>query len=318
MKLMTTLCYLLMFAICSTTTEEPDSPFHFQDDGSALTVFENDQPVLTFLYTRTNPPEEMDLNYWRSNYIHPLYGLDGDILTDDFPEDHPHHRGIFWSWADVTYGDRQIDPWALRGVRQLFRDWIEREITSSYAHLMFESGWRLDEDWEPFIKERISIRVHPSDETGRAIDFYLHFRNISSKVVTLRGQGDSGYGGFNIRPDGNRPDIRITTAEGEMDDDALVVESGWADLSSRISENEAYSGVSIFQHPDNPDFPHNGWILRYYGFLGASWPQYERIELNPNDDLQISYRVYVHRGDAETASVARQFDEYIREISKQD
>jgi hypothetical protein len=31
----------------------------------------------------------------RSNYIHPLYDNDGEIITEDFPEDHLHHHGIF-------------------------------------------------------------------------------------------------------------------------------------------------------------------------------------------------------------------------------
>src|SRR5699024_3188858 len=41
----------------------------------------------------------------RSNYIHPLYGLEGEMLTRDWPEGaHPHHRGIFWAWPEVEYG----------------------------------------------------------------------------------------------------------------------------------------------------------------------------------------------------------------------
>lgn len=306
---------ILIFGIGCQAAEERESPFSFQDDGAALTIFEEDQPVLSLIYTRKDPPEGMNRNYWRSNYIHPLYGLDGEILTDDFPEDHPHHRGIFWTWPDVTYGEREIDPWALRGVRQLFRNWDGKETGPDYANVLFTGGWRLDDGWDPFVEEQISVTVHSADEVGRAIDFDLHFRNVSSEKVTLRGRGETGYGGFNIRPDGDRPDIRITTAEGKMEDDALVVESGWADFSSLVSGDGTYAGFALFQHPANPDFPHPGWILRHYGFLGASWPQYERIELDPDESFQLSYRVYVHRGDAETASVGDRFDDFVREFS---
>lgn len=316
MRLSITLFTVLLIVIGCQPAEERQSPFSFQDDGAALTIFEEDQPVLSIRYTRVDPPEGMDANYWRSNYIHPLYGLDGEILTDDFPEDHPHHRGIFWTWPDVTYGEQQIDPWALRGVRQLFRHWTEKERGPDYAKIAFESGWRLDEAWDPFVEEQISIRVHPADEGGRAIDFDLFFRNVSAEMVTLRGRGETGYGGFNIRPDADRPDMRITTAEGEMEEDALVVESGWADFSSRVSEDGTHAGFAIFQHPANVDFPHPGWILRYYGFLGASWPQYERLELAPDESFQLSYRVYVHRGDAETASVSDHFGTFVQEFSE--
>ena len=48
----------------------------------------------------------------RSNYIHPLYSLDGQILTEDFPADHLHHRGIFWAWHQLYTGDKRIgDGW---------------------------------------------------------------------------------------------------------------------------------------------------------------------------------------------------------------
>ena len=42
-------------------------------------------------------PTSFDGKYERSNYVHPLYSLSGEILKEDFPDDHPHHRGIFWA-----------------------------------------------------------------------------------------------------------------------------------------------------------------------------------------------------------------------------
>ncbi len=36
----------------------------------------------------------------RSDYIHPLYGLEGEMLTRDWPEGgHPHHQGHFLGLA---------------------------------------------------------------------------------------------------------------------------------------------------------------------------------------------------------------------------
>ncbi|MEX1136294.1 MAG: PmoA family protein [Balneolales bacterium] len=305
--------FLPLLAVFVGFQYQDEQGFSFQDDGSALTILDGDQPVLSILHGRIDPPEGMDGEYWRSNYIHPIYGLDGEELTEDFPEDHPHHRGLFWTWPDVTYGDKNIDPWALIGARQLFRGRMNSEVKADRASISFESGWRLDEGWDPFIEENITITVHPADEMGRSIDFRLHFRNVSTEKVTLRGRGETGYGGFNIRPVGSRPGNRITTAAGELKDDALIVESGWADYSSIVSDDETYAGLAIFQHPSNPDFPHSGWILRHYGFLGASWPQYERLELAPGESFELAYRVFVHRGDAGTASVEEKFDAFVEE-----
>ena len=56
--------------------------------------------------------------YRRSNYIHPLYTLDGQILTEDFPQDHPHHRGVFWAWHQLYIGDKRLgDAWDIKDFR---------------------------------------------------------------------------------------------------------------------------------------------------------------------------------------------------------
>lgn len=55
------------------------------------------------------------------------------------------------------------------------------------------------------------------------------FQTISEETVTLRGRSETGYADFNVCPDGSRPGNRITTATGVLADDALVVESAWAD-----------------------------------------------------------------------------------------
>ncbi len=54
--------------------------------------------------------------YARANYVHPLFGLDGTVLTEEFPEDPPHNhwhqRGIFWAWHQVlTDGNPMGDMW---------------------------------------------------------------------------------------------------------------------------------------------------------------------------------------------------------------
>ena len=35
----------------------------------------------------------------RSSLLHPVYGLDGEVLTDDFPKDHVNHRGLHCGFA---------------------------------------------------------------------------------------------------------------------------------------------------------------------------------------------------------------------------
>ena len=101
---------MLLAVSCQTTPGGPGNAlgerFLFEDNGKSLTLLENGKPVLEYRYTRVDPPQGAPEKFWRMSYIHPLYGLDGDILTQDFPDDHYHHRGVFWTWPNCTAGEK--------------------------------------------------------------------------------------------------------------------------------------------------------------------------------------------------------------------
>jgi len=280
-----------------------------------LALFERGAPVLAYRYTRVDPPEGVPERYWRMSYIHPLFGLDGDVLTQDFPSDHYHHRGVFWTWPECTVGDRQMDVWTLRDVRQVFEEWITREADEQSATVGVQNVWVFDDDPTPIVRERITFTVYPADEVGRAIDFHLAFTNASDEVVTIRGasSGDKGYGGFSYRPDSARKPLQFTTADGEVDKDFTEYETPWADCTSTVEPDGPTSGVAIFQHPTNPGYPHSGWLFRHYGFLGASYPHNETLTLNPGDGFELRYRLYMHCGDVEFGRVAERFDAYTQQ-----
>lgn len=292
--------------------------FVLEDNGDFLALFENGKPVLAYRYTMVQPPEGVPEKFRRMSYIHPLYGLDGDVLTQDFPDDHYHHRGVFWTWPTCTAGDRDMNVWEINGVRQVFDKWISREATADAATVAVENVWVFDDDLEPKVREHIEFVVHPADELGRAIDFYLKFTNVCDDVVTIRGAttANKGYGGLCYRPDKARKPMQFTTAKGAIEKDQTEYETPWADCTSKAAPNGPTSGVAIFQHPANPGYPHSGWLFRHYGFLGASYPHNETLTLNPGDSFDLRYRMYVHRGDADFGKVAERFDAYVQELGK--
>lgn len=288
--------------------------FTVEDNGAALTIIEDGKPVLSYLYTLVEPPGGVDKNYRRASYIHPLYGLDGDVLTQDFPEDHYHQRGVFWAWPGCKVGERDLNTWEIGAVRQLFEKWLVREIGSDYVTIGVQNAWVFDDNPKPVVRENIRFRVHPADQVGRCIDFHLRFENVSHELVTFKGQPyeDKGYGGFCYRPDNRRPDWVITTAGGVLNKDALLSGTPWGDFSTRKGPAETFSGAAIFQHPGNPGYPHPGWLLRFekYGFLGASWPHLEPVPLEPGESFELRYRLYVHRGTAEEGQVSHAFETF--------
>ena len=90
------------------------SPFKLAAvDDKTLQVTDQDKPVLAYNYgtiTGENVPEN-DGRRRRGCYLHPIWGLDGEILTDDFPKDHYHHHGASglgrtsrWTGRNTTCG----------------------------------------------------------------------------------------------------------------------------------------------------------------------------------------------------------------------
>ncbi|MCA9437629.1 MAG: PmoA family protein [Candidatus Omnitrophica bacterium] len=307
---------LLSLMIFSSTAH---AEFDLSDDGSALTLSEKGRLVLTYHYAMVEPPEGVPERYRRSCYIHPLYGLDGDILTQDFPPDHRHHRGIFWAWPNSTVGDRLFNLWLIQedgevGARQHFEKWLSQEAGDATAEIGVQNVWRYDDTDQASVREKVWMIVHPSDANSQAIDFRLTWENVCEDTVTLLGADRKGYGGFCIRPDASRRPLQFNSIEGEQPDDVLELDTPWSDVTSRVEPDGPTSGMALFQHPENPGYPHRGWIFRHYGFLGASWPHLEPYEIAPGESVTLRYRMLIHRGTAEEAKVGEAFEKFVNEM----
>jgi len=286
-----------------------NAAFEIQDNQKSLTVLENGAPVLVYNYAPVAVPEGVDEKYVRSCYVHPLYGLDGEVLTQDFPRDHYHHRGLFWAWPECTVGGRRMDVWLTNDVKQRHRQWVSREATAEKAVLSAVNGWSFeDAPDKDIVREEVTLTVLPAGEKGRAIDFAIKLTNVSDEPVVFEGAKNKGYGGLCYRPHADFKPFTFTTALGVSERDALSCDTPWADVS--WTSDGKTRGVAIFQNASNPEYPFPGWIFRHYAFLGVSWPHEQTHELQPGESFQLQYRVYVHRGSADDAGVAAAFSEY--------
>lgn len=264
-----------------------------------LRVLDGEKPVLTYNYgmiLKEGAPEDRR----RSCYIHPLYGLDGESLTDDFPADHLHHRGMFWVWPRVIVGEKEYDLWDLRGVEQRFERWLGEKATAEWAEFGAACGWCAGD--KKIASETVRVRVFRASEKGRAIDVSLVLEAVKEPVTISGAPPVKGYGGFSIRF-APCEETSITTPGGKESEDSDLKSCPWADLSAKFTGRNSFSGVAIFDDPRNPGFP-NGWTLRHYGFLGVAFPGLKFYTLKAGEPLTLSYRIWVHRGDAKEAEVA--------------
>ena len=257
------------------------------------------KPVLRYNYRIVEPGEVLDkvtpanriYARARSDYIHPLYGIDGEVLTRDWSIDHPHHRGIYWAWPEVDYGTNRGDLHALQKVFARPTGKVRLESGPVFAEIEAENLW-LWEDREPIVREQAVIRAYRATGQGRVVD--LAFRFVALKDgVTLARRGTEHYGGLNVR--------MATPASQKIavhtDSSNAVPRRVWSDLSGVFGAASAVSGLTLLQCRENPDYP-GDWVQ--YPQLSWCQPTFPaagtRYALLRDKPLVLRFRLFVHAG----------------------
>ena len=276
------------------------SRFRFTTNApESLEIWEGAKPVLVYnhgLITKAGVPADRS----RSSYIHPLYGLDGEVLTDDFPVDHYHHRGLFWAWPHVGIDGQEYDLWMLQGIRQQFERWLARRTSARDAILGVENGWYVGN--QKVMLERVWLKIHRATAKGRLLDFDFTWIP-QQKPVTLAGAEGKSYGGLTLRIAPGTNTV-ITTPQGNQADDLYMTRLPWADLSRRLDSTGRASGAALFIASDHPDYPPM-WLTRHYGVLCVGWPGISPRTFQPGESIRCRYRVWVHRGLTDKAALEK-------------
>lgn len=258
-------------------------------------------------------PKSLDGKYARSNYIHPLYGLDGEVLTEDFPEDHRHHRGVFWTWHQVLIGDvRAGDPWLAR--RFSWRVEAAEVLPSGNGlrviHRWFSPDFR--GGVEPILEETAEVIVHQATGRARLIDFDIRLVPMQDGLRLGGSEDDKGYGGFSVRVR-MLDDLQFTAAGGPIHPDRLAMQAGdWVDFSADFGGDGRTSGVAVMVHPASAGYP-QPWILRgpaTPSMQNPVWPGAAPVSVPTGEQVRLRYRLVLHRGDSASLNLDDLYAEY--------
>jgi hypothetical protein len=262
----------------------------------------------------------VERNYPLNDFIHPLIGLDGEVLTARSPGDHIHHRAIFWAWVRQEIDGEAIgDWWHPTNIRADARDLHHHDgpIFSSFA---------ARHDWihapkggateTPFVAEHVVCRVFQTTPQGRAVDVDISLRGIVPDVRfggTL--EKDKGYGGMTIRF--AAVDNPLIESDGRVVKEQSLnhLRASWVDWTGHFHDTDGKpaprrSGAALFVGADHPDAPPE-WITRYYGPINVSWPGMNMVALPTDKPVHLRYRIWIHRGDANGGRVEMQYQVYV-------
>lgn len=154
--------------------------FAFEEKENVLRLLDGGKPVWEYaidLAAHSDVPID-DPRRLAGCYLHPIWGVNGETLTDNAPKDHYHHHGAFWTWPHVLLHNadgstEEYDLWtgvpsssaksaynpAPSGeeankpqnrpmnalIRQRAVQILRREATDDSAILEVENGWYIGE-----------------------------------------------------------------------------------------------------------------------------------------------------------------------------
>jgi len=271
-----------------------------QDSASGqFEIADSNKPVLRYNYATVEPgdllttiaPVNLIYARARSDYIHPLFGLDGETLTKDWSVDHPHHRGIYWVWPEVDWRGQRGDLHALQHVFARPTGNCTVKSGPVFSQIEAENVWKW-EYGEALVEERAIIRAYHATGGERFIDFEFQFTALNDPVSLAR-RGTEHYGGLNIRL------AKVLDQEivFHTDPTTTVPCMAWAEMSGRFGESAQPCGLVVLQHSANPCYP-GDWVK--YPELNWFQPTFPtsgtRYGLTPGEPLVLRYRLWLHRG----------------------
>jgi len=80
----------------------------------------------------------------------------GEVRTEDWSPDHPHHRGIYWAWPEGDWQGRRGDLHALQAVFARPTGQIRVEEESDFVQIVAENQWQW-EDGTPIVREQVTV-----------------------------------------------------------------------------------------------------------------------------------------------------------------
>jgi len=313
-----------VFTACAATqaAQQPSEPMRIVEKPEGFLIKEGDKDVLFYrreavkytgrvlaavdeyaTQTLNDMLKDLDAKS-RPHYVHPLYGLDGEILTEDFPFDHLHHHGIFWAWHQVYVGEKAVgDAWDMRDFYWDLADAQVVQAGAESAAVKIKVFWKspnltdAEGRQRPFVEETTVIRVHRAETDIRRIDFEIGLLALEEAVRIGGSDNKKGYGGFSARLRIPKDGLTFIGANGPVKPKNTPVEAGpWLDFSGDFHGDGRVSGVAVLCHKSIPGYP-RPWILRRRESMqNPVFPGRGPVGLSRNKPLVLRYRLILHRG----------------------
>jgi len=286
---------------------ESEGPVRIEADGAPVLAYQAHRVALPAGFLAKIAEGNRIYAKPRSGYIHPLHGLDGEELTLDWSTDHPHHRGIYWAWPEVKFGETTGDLHALQHVysRPVGEPALAR--TEQHARVEAHNLW-LWHDEQPVVFERVAITAwSPAADGSRRIDLDLQFEALADGVSLAR-RDTNLYGGLNVRL---APVAGLKFDHHSQEATQAAPARAWSATTGTWKGGKRVTTLAILEHPTNPDFPGDFITYEELPWFQPTFPRADtRYGLVRGKPLTLRYRFLILAGEADPKALAAACDAY--------
>lgn len=296
----------------------PDTTFRWfiDQEHQTYTLQEGGSPILRYNFGDVPMPPGRQPNRFadgrpyggaRSDYLHPVYGLNGEPITEDYPE-HPHHRGLWWSWPVVRWGDRVADIWAVCDVWARPEKIEFVEAGPVMAVLKAVNVWKFGPaEQHPIVRETLLLRVFPTTggQRSRTMDVDVTLVALEDGVA-IGGRPGAGYGGLTYRalPAANQ-EIAPFVA-----DESVQPRAAWCRYSADFPGSRGRTSFVLFQHRENPGYPSPHNLYANINCFMPAFPGDREYPVRKGAPLLLKHRVWIAAGTPSQEDLQKTWDAY--------
>jgi hypothetical protein len=311
----------LMLAFTMTTcfgasAAEPTVKVDRDDEAGKLTVAIDGKEALVYLYGA-----DQDMPHY-----YPVRSPSGKLLTIQRTEPYPHHRSVWFGDKVQLDGKRPVSfyaPWYTRAKEEdapaAFRDQVRHAEFLADGKgeaepvIRSKSVWMMDFD-VPVADEIRELRVAALGDAEYLMDLKFELVAAYGDLTFVSDWVHYAWPYVRMHPQFNVKDGggTIRNSEGGTNQkETNGKPARWVDYYNTIDGQT--EGLAFFSHPDNP-YPHK-WLTRDYGTFGprrVDARSGEKFTLEKGESIKQHVGILVHRGDTETAEIAKRYEQYVK------
>jgi len=302
-------------AVISTDPPAKTPGFRWEEKPGEFIELKYDmRPVLRYMCLTfdDSTKAQRDLSY---KVFHHLYDPEGQrFVTKGAGGQFPHHRGLFFGFNKITYGDnKKADIWHCTGdAHQTHEKVIASEAGPVLGRHRLQIAWH-GVGKEVFATEERELTAYHVPG-GQLVEFATRLSS-TGPGGKIKLDGDPQHAGFQFRAAQEvqttaketyyvRPDGPGKPGEAKQDGDFP-----WKGMSFVIDKQRYTAGY--LDKPTNPKPAH--YSERDYGRFGS----YFVHEVTPEKPLELNYRIWLQKGEMKPAELAAQGGNFAKPVDVQ-